>query len=362
MPAPPVRLTTAVCAEARMGPAARSSHRLARPCWRRGNLAGVDHVPGGETELAALLRDSLRGMHIANSETPVAGVSDEGAFLDPLLLGSAGPPVVLDANWLHDDVLRFCGSQQQTTMITAANSGLLRLYCAGHVLNEVEEHSAEWALKKGLAPAVVREAWERTYLPLLRWVDPPTGLLTPREQERMEVLLTRDRDDVPSATLALLLQAPLISSDKRPTEAVYGPETAARKRSELLEVLRLTSDMVQLGQMGRVAAFVPFAASSTLLKLAVDAAKANPLVALLVTGAVGYLVVRRVPDPTWRRIGASVTSGIDWGARDRGAPGVAAESAGCCSGTTPMARARQSDPRDVGVDTRTHVDPGARPS
>jgi hypothetical protein len=75
---------------------------------RRGNLAGVDQRQSGEMELAAFLRDSLLPMHLSNAAIPIAAVSDDGAFLDPLLWGSAGPPVVVDAN-LRRRTAAYCG-------------------------------------------------------------------------------------------------------------------------------------------------------------------------------------------------------------------------------------------------------------
>lgn len=265
-------------------------------------------------DLVAQLREVLRAGHLANASEPITGVADDGAFLDSLLWGSAGQPVVVDANWLRNDLLRFCLRQEQTIMLTAANSGLLRLYCARHVLDEVDEHHATWALAKGLPTADVLHFWRQIYLPLLRRVDPPIGLLTAHEQARIDVLHVRDPDDVPSATLALLLQAPLVSGDKRPTQAVYGSGAAVRRQADLLELLRVAGDMVQLGQVGKVAAIVPFVGGSALLQSAVKVAKAAPVVALL-AAAVGVLLARRVPTQNWRGVGEAAGRGVELTAR-----------------------------------------------
>lgn len=265
-------------------------------------------------DLVAQLREVLRAGHLANAREPITGVADDGAFLDSLLWGSAGQPVVVDANWLRNDLLRFCLRQEQTIMLTAANSGLLRLYCARHVLDEVDEHHATWALAKGLPAADVLHSWRQNYLPLLRRVDPPIGLLTVHEQARIDVLHVRDPDDVPSATLALLLQAPLVSGDKRPTQAVYGSGAAVRRQADLLELLRVAGDMVQLGRVGRVATIVPFVGGSALLQSAVKVAKAAPVVALL-AAAVGVVLARRVPTQNWRRVGGAAGRGVELTAR-----------------------------------------------
>lgn len=40
------------------------------------------------------------------------------------------PPVVQDANRFRDDILYACSCDQRTVLITAANAGLIRLFCA----------------------------------------------------------------------------------------------------------------------------------------------------------------------------------------------------------------------------------------
>lgn len=141
------------------------------------------------------LQEVLRAGHLAGAQDPIIGVGADGAFLGSGLLGRPGPPLVVDANWLRSDLLRSYARRQQTVMLTAANHGLVRLYCAPHVLDEVDEHYAEWATGKDLPAAEVLGAWRRDYLPLLRRVDPPAGLLSAAEQARIDLLESRDADD-----------------------------------------------------------------------------------------------------------------------------------------------------------------------
>lgn len=265
---------------------------------------------GNELELPAALREGLRGLHLAHAKEPIVGVAADGSFVDPLLWGIAGAPVVVDANYLHNDLLRACVGDQQTIMQTAANSGALRLYCARHVLEEVEEHHAAWARAKALDPDAVLDVWRRSYLPLLRRVDPPMGLLASNEQARIDRLHAQDPDDVPTATLAILLQAPFISSDKRATAAVYGSEAGTKRAAELREILSVTGDMVQLRQTAAVAAFLPFAGGSVAVRGVAKAAKAAPAFAFLVLGGL-LLLASRVPEGTWRRVGQTIGRGAE---------------------------------------------------
>ncbi|MBN9375601.1 MAG: hypothetical protein J0I40_09470 [Cellulomonas sp.] len=138
-------------------------------------------------------------------------------------------PVVLDAMALRDQLLRIARTGQRTVLVTAANSGVLRLFCARHVMEEVEEHQAEWATQKGVSVPLVHAVWLDTLAPLLRCVEVPTGLAVAGEQRRLDALDVRgsklgDPDDVPTATLALLLGAPLLSRDHKPLIAVYGAD------------------------------------------------------------------------------------------------------------------------------------------
>jgi predicted nucleic acid-binding protein len=265
-------------------------------------------------ELTARVRETLRPGHLAGATDPITGVDANGCFLDPLLW-TAGPPVVVDANWLRNDLLYCCSHQRQTVMLTAANRGLVRLYCAQHVLDEVVEHHADWARTKNLPPAEVLDRWTRDYLPLLRLVDPPAGLLQPAEQARIDLLHSQDPDDVPSATLAILLQAPLISSDKRPTRAVYGPGAAVRQQAELRELFQVAGDTVQLREMATTAALLPYAGGSALLRATFHSARRAPALTLLSAGALALWLARGTARPAWQRIGKAAGRGFELAGR-----------------------------------------------
>jgi hypothetical protein len=134
---------------------------------------------------------------------------------------------VVDANRLRNDIRRFCRTGQRTVLVTAANAGCIRLFCAQHVYDEVIEHSGEWTTTGPVTRNDFLRAWLLQYLPLIRvvpvgqeqlaWLDPPELARVRRLAEPGQ-----DPDDVPSAVLALLLGAFFPSGDRKPLRAVYG--------------------------------------------------------------------------------------------------------------------------------------------
>ncbi len=65
---------------------------------------------------------------------------------------------MVDANVLRNDIRRACRTGQRIVLVTAANAGLLRLFCAEHVYREVIEHSGDWTA----TGPVTREDFLRT--------------------------------------------------------------------------------------------------------------------------------------------------------------------------------------------------------
>ena len=97
-------------------------------------------------------------------------------------------PVVVDANALRDDLLRVAAGQPRTLMLNAANSGVLRLFCAAHAVEEVHEHLEQWSAQRRLDPDALRAVWKNDIAPLLGCVDVPTRLTTVAEQQRLDYL------------------------------------------------------------------------------------------------------------------------------------------------------------------------------
>ncbi|MFG1745781.1 PIN domain-containing protein [Micromonospora chalcea] len=232
--------------------------------------------------------------HRRNLATPVMVPDERGRFA-PALLPEIFP-VVVDANAVRDDLLRVAAGKPRTLMLNAANSGVLRLFCAPHVLYEVERHLVKWSAQRRLDPGVVRAAWLDSIAPLLRCVEVPGGLTTAAEQQRLDYLnqppaASRycDPDDVPTATLALLLNAALLSKDRAPLRAVYGEPYDHVAHAQWRDELSAVGD---LGPLGR---FVH--ALDCLLGLATSG---------LFRGVAA--AARRVPWP-WLVVGALATAG-----------------------------------------------------
>ena len=204
--------------------------------------------------LSDAVRDILQEAHRQNSTSPVLFPDECGRF-PPALLPEVFP-VVVDANALRDDLLRVAAGKDRTLMLNAANSGVLRLFCAPHVLHEVCEHLEGWSAQKGIDSAVVRVTWNDSVAPLLRCVEVPDGLTTAAEQQRLDLLAKPrassdycDPDDIPTATLAILLNAALLSRDKAPLRAVYGEQHDHRAHAQWLNQLRAVGDLGPLGRL-----------------------------------------------------------------------------------------------------------------
>lgn len=109
------------------------------------------------------------------------------------------------------------------------------------------------ARRAHVALSAYMDCWEEAYLPQLRLVDVLEGLLAPEEAARID-LLDRgpgelcDPDDVPTATLALLLGAVMLSTDRKVLWAVYGRNADLARHEKYLQLLQLG------GQAGTLAA------------------------------------------------------------------------------------------------------------
>lgn len=181
---------------------------------------------------------------------PIRLPSAEGAF--PVDYLFRPPPVVPDANRLRNDILYACRHNRRTVLVNAANGGLMRLFCAQHVVDEVAEHSAEWTAGSPVTRKEFLARWLTEYLPLIRVVHPDEGQLTmlsPGELGRIQRLRAVDPDDVPSATIALLLGAFFLSDDGPALRAVYGGEADLAGHAEWVNILKAGGDAGELGKM-----------------------------------------------------------------------------------------------------------------
>ena len=201
-------------------------------------------------DFARLLRGMVADTHKASAVAPIRFPDPQGAFPGDIMLRS--PPVVVDANVLRNDILRACRTGQRTVLVTAANAGLLRLFCAEHVYLEVIEHSGDWTATGAVTRDAFLRRWLLEYLPLIRVVPIGEGYLAwldPAELARIRRLAQpgQDPDDVPSAVLALLLEAFFLSEDAKPLRAVYGDADLSRHR-EWVSILKAGGDAGEFGK------------------------------------------------------------------------------------------------------------------
>jgi predicted nucleic acid-binding protein len=153
-------------------------------------------------------------------------------------------PVVVDSNALRDDLLYALETGHRTALLDAADGYGMRPFCPEHVALEVKEHFAEWVANRG-NEAEARRIFDQQYRPLLRVVAVPSGPLHAEEARRIDRLLRKDADDVPTAILALMLDAPVLTRDHAVLQAVYGDDVdleAQKRWVDLAQAGRVLSD------------------------------------------------------------------------------------------------------------------------
>ncbi|MHB8465516.1 MAG: PIN domain-containing protein [Acidimicrobiales bacterium] len=204
--------------------------------------------------------------------------------------------MVVDANILRDDVLYAAGHDQRTALANAANAGLIRLFSASHVMEEVLEHSDEWTLGKEVSREAFLQRWLFEYLPLTRVLDigdDALAMLTPDERSRIEGLRAVDPDDVPSAILSLLLGGIYLTRDGRALRAAYGADVDVAEYEKWREVLRAGGDAGELGLMFQVSIQVALAIGGGVANGIGALARRLGWLAVGAAGATGALLLTR---------------------------------------------------------------------
>jgi len=181
---------------------------------------------------------------------------------------------------------------KRTLLVSDANYRILRIYCASHVLEEVEEHAFEWALDRGIEFSAVTRAWRDSLLPLIRVVELPlVDLFSESERARLEILHNRDSDDIPTAKLALLVGARVLSRDRRLLECVYGPDIDYDGHVDWLDKLSALGDLAVLDSSMQFAFLLGANIFEAVWSAAVSIAKRLPtpiLLSALAMVAIGY--------------------------------------------------------------------------
>ena len=207
-------------------------------------------------ELQVLVQSMVRHLHLQNSSTAIHLPDGDGVF--PTMAPWLASLVVVDANTLRNDILYACCHEAKpTTLVNGANSGMLRLFCARHVLEEIKEHHQEWCETADVDVTAFAQLFNASYAPLLRVVHQvPEGLLSAEEQDRVETLRGQDPDDIPSVTLALLLRAFYMSEDRKAVRAVYGREFSREEVRAWREVLSAGGNAGAIGNLFQAGAML----------------------------------------------------------------------------------------------------------
>ena len=271
--------------------------------------------PAVTDDLAAFgdaLRKSLLAIHQEHSRTPIKTPGPTGAF--PSRVYGLPFIVVVDASRLRNDVLRRCTHRSRTTLITAANTGDYRLFAAQHVVDEVFEHAPRWCHEKGVELGAFLACWEQEYLPVIRVVDVSPSLLAmlnAGERGRVEEHRAEDADDVPSLTLAILLEGLYLSNDFPALRAVYGDRFAPAVHHRWVQLLQAGSDARQLAEFGHVgltATNAIGAAASAGVKRLVTATSPWIIAPVVLAAAIALTHMssqsrRKLLDGTWEAVG-----------------------------------------------------------
>jgi len=252
----------------------------------------------------------LRGVDAHNASSEIRGPDAFGAFpgsmLDALL--PEVPVIVPDTNILRLDLDFACGARKRGILVAAVNTGTLRLFCAQHVVNEVEQKLAEWAEYQSRPVNEYVDRWKGEYVPLLRMIQPDAlslDMLTPAERKRVTGLGTSK--DVPSVTLALALGAFYLTKDRAAWHAVYGPEAdyALRQSEVWFHSTGHGSDAGELGKLLHLATAIPVFLAGGAAQLIGGLAKKAPWLLVAAAAAAAALAVQ-VPRGQYARIGKGV--------------------------------------------------------
>jgi hypothetical protein len=226
----------------------------------------------GVTDAAAPLPDRdphaavdamLTAMHSHASVAPLKLPSTGGVFPSAAIVQPR--PLVGDTRVLGADVGYACRQGQRTTLMTATNAQVFRLFCAQHVVDEVVEHHRLWSghERTTVTAADFLLRWCYEYQCVMRVVPDdgiPLAWFSPVERDRLTQLEIEDADDVPSVKLALATRGLYLSKDRDALRAAYGATADLIDHEEWLARLRAGSDAAELMRMLHGAGTLAYAA------------------------------------------------------------------------------------------------------
>jgi hypothetical protein len=209
-------------------------------------------VPEPDRDPRAAVDTMLTAMHGRASVAALEAPSADGVFP---AAGIVQPrPLVGDTRFLGGDVGYACRNGRRTTLLTATNAQVFRLFCAQHVVEEVVEHHGLWSghERTTVTSAQFLERWHQEYQRMIR-VVPGDGIpwewFSPAERDRLSQLELDDADDIPSVKLALATHGMYLSKDNDALRAAYGAAADLVDHEEWLTRIRAGSDAAELMRM-----------------------------------------------------------------------------------------------------------------
>lgn len=263
---------------------------------------------GPKPDVEQFVRGHIRRSAEDRIGDAIIPVDEESDSLLDVMLPREMPTVVVDANVIRNDFSYLVSHPgTTTTFVNAANARLLRVFAHQQVVEEVFENLEDWAEQFGTSKSQLYDWWTTSYLPLLRaipWPVPLSDMLTPDELARIEILRVRDADDVPTATLAIILGAAFISEDEAPVEAVYGEKYNREKVAKWVSVLKAGSSAGEVMRLQAGAILIPTAVGRSMWTLGRDIWRWNRPVAigLGVCGIGATIALARKASPEASRI------------------------------------------------------------
>jgi hypothetical protein len=118
-----------------------------------------------------------------------------------------------------------------------------------------------------------------------------------------------DPDDVPSATLALLLEAFYLSNDSDALRAVYGQAADLTEHDRWLQVLRLGGDVGELGRMLQLAINIAGLLGRGLASGVKRLVRTVGPWGVVPLGVLALVVLMRAPETTRLRLKSAAASG-----------------------------------------------------
>ncbi len=206
-------------------------------------------------DIREALAERVRQYLTEKSREPIVGADEHESFPKAgYSVAFTREPVVIviDTNQLLPNIATACKRNERTILVTSANVGAVRLFCADHVINEVYDHAEQFASRAGVSREVYIARFESEYLPLIRYVPSSESLastLTPAESKRISGLRSARSKDVPSAILSIALNAHYLTRDRPAFAAAYGRSQSTEEFEQQTELLKSAGDADTRGQI-----------------------------------------------------------------------------------------------------------------